>query len=291
MPAWRIPPPYRLRQIRAAAIASRAADEHRADRGAEALAPGTRTRCRTARRTRRRGRPWRRTRSTAGRRPGAGPRPRRGSTSRSCRERRRSGCDRAATEVVRVLDRRPAGCDTWYGTGVGLHHRQRLGRRRAARAGATQDRDGDAGVRGRCAQLGPQRCGRRLSAQHLLARGRPAAARPARWPSSPVGMNRAASCPNSSATRCSSSATVGSSPYTSSPTSARPSPAHGLDRAGQRVAAQVDRRAQAFREHLGDQERQLQRLLVVQPRVAQRSRSAAEVGSHVDLARRRRGTR
>ena len=36
----------------------------------------------------------------------------------------------------------------------------------------------------------------------------------------PVGMNSAASCPNSPATRSSSAATVGSSPYTSSPTSA-----------------------------------------------------------------------
>ena len=53
MPTWRMPPPNRLRQIRASAISSRRPDEHRADRGAEPLgqadAHGVELACRRSR--------------------------------------------------------------------------------------------------------------------------------------------------------------------------------------------------------------------------------------------------
>src|SRR5690606_847735 len=84
----------------------------------------------------------------------------------------------------------------------------------------------------------------------------------------PVGVNSAASCPKSSAISASSAATVGSSPYASSPTSAR---AIASRMAGVGRVTVSERRSTSggsATEHLGDEERQLQRLLGVQPRVA-----------------------
>ena len=101
----------------------------------------------------------------------------------------------------------------------------------------------------------------------------------------PVGENSPASWPSRSATCSSSARTVGSSPKTSSPTSAR---GHGLaHRRGSARSGCPSRRSATGRarrgvtscaEHLGDEERQLQALLVVQARVAHRLVALVEVG-------------
>src|SRR5919112_1799795 len=79
----------------------------------------------------------------------------------------------------------------------------------------------------------------------------------------PDGQNSAASCPNSAATSRSSALTVGSSPNTSSPTSAF---AIASRIAGVGRVTVSDRRSTT--EHLRDQEGQFQALLGVQPGVA-----------------------
>jgi hypothetical protein len=81
----------------------------------------------------------------------------------------------------------------------------------------------------------------------------------------PDGVNSAASCPNSAAVSASSRMTVGSSPNTSSPTSAAAIAAR-ISGVGRVTVS--DRRSTT--EHLRHQECQLQRLLGVEPRVAGR---------------------
>src|SRR5947199_4085306 len=91
----------------------------------------------------------------------------------------------------------------------------------------------------------------------------------------PVGVNSAASCPNIAATRASSALTVGSSAYTSSPTSAAAIaariPAVGF------VTVSDRRSTTSATEHLRHEERQLQGLLGVQPGVARRLVAVGQV--------------
>src|SRR5690349_8220987 len=102
----------------------------------------------------------------------------------------------------------------------------------------------------------------------------------------PVGAKSASSCPSSSATRCSSRRTVGSSPKTSSPTGAsamaRRIAAVGWVRVSESRSTCTDGALGGIRsvlgQHLGDQEGQLEALLVVQPRVADRLVALVEVG-------------
>src|SRR5205823_3046660 len=86
----------------------------------------------------------------------------------------------------------------------------------------------------------------------------------------PVGANRAASCPNIRATRSSSALTVGSSPYTSSPTSAAAIAAR-IPAVGRVTVSDRRSTISATRtlspQHLRHEKRQLQRLLGVQARV------------------------
>ena len=130
-----------------------------------------------------------------------------------------------------VLDRlhRPAG------EVVGVLHRQRRGRHeerpQVRREHPADHRQVDwprvvgpgahreAGVRRVRTELGAGDVG--LSRTTPPPRARPGCARASTLAIDPVGVNRAASWPNSPATRSSSARTVGSSPYTSSPTSAR----------------------------------------------------------------------
>src|SRR5438046_903037 len=94
----------------------------------------------------------------------------------------------------------------------------------------------------------------------------------------PVGVNSAASCPNSAATSACNALTVGSSPYTSSPTSALAMasrmPAVGL------VTVSDRRSTRSATEHLRHEERQFQRLLGVQARVAGGLVPAGQVRVH-----------
>src|SRR3954464_6514744 len=93
----------------------------------------------------------------------------------------------------------------------------------------------------------------------------------------PVGMNSAASCPNRPATRSSSRATVGSSPYTSSPTSARAIACRIASVGRVRVSLRRSITCSRLPQHLGDQERQLQGLHPVQARGAHRLVAVPEV--------------
>src|SRR4051794_9732070 len=110
-------------------------------------------------------------------------------------------------------------------------------------------------------------------------------------PMVPDGTNSAASWPISPATRSSSARIVGSSRYTSSPTSAsamaRRIAAVGRVTVSDRRSTAPSSAADGFSvsiaytpsapEHLGDEEGQLQRLPGVQPRVARRLVAAVEV--------------
>src|SRR5919201_4512022 len=93
----------------------------------------------------------------------------------------------------------------------------------------------------------------------------------------PVGVNSAASCPNSAATSACNALTVGSSPYTSSPTSAA---AIAARMAGVGLVTVSDRRytGRSATEHLRHQEREFERLLGVQPGVARGLVAAGQVG-------------
>ena len=164
-------------------------------------------------------RPWRRGRSRAARRRGASRRPRSGwrrAASRICVER----LHRAAAEVVGVLDDDERGARPGRGrrpviisdSGAGGVEQAALARPRTRLVMPEST--------AAAPELGPQHV-REAVGDELLARPRRAAARRAGWPSSPVGVNSPASWPSRSATRSSSARTVGSSPKTSSPTSAR----------------------------------------------------------------------
>src|SRR5215203_1465157 len=100
-----------------------------------------------------------------------------------------------------------------------------------------------------------------------------------RLPIAPEETKSPPSLPSSSATRSSSARTVGSSPKTSSPTSAC---AIASRIAGVGRVTVSDRRsactASVLVEHLGDEERQLEALLVVEPGVADRLVAQVEVG-------------
>src|SRR5262249_29883032 len=102
----------------------------------------------------------------------------------------------------------------------------------------------------------------------------------------PDGANSAASCPNSAATCSCRPFTLGSSPYTSSPTGAAAiaarMPAVGLVTVSLRMSTTAGPRSAPARasatEHLRDQEGELDRLLGVEPRVARGLVPARQVG-------------
>ena len=222
---------------------------------------------------------WRRGRSRAARRRGASRR-RRPQVAGPHLADRVDRLHGAAAEVVGVLDDDERGLDL-VGADAGRHERHRPGRVEQA-ALARPRAAGDAG----------ERRGRPISARRTWAcwsatsswPGATCRRTPSWLASDPVGAKSPASWPSRSATRSSRARTVGSSPNTSSPTSAsRHRLPHGGGGSGQGVGQQVcgvrgHRRRQSCGEHLGDEERQLQALLVVQPRVAHRLVAQVEVG-------------
>src|SRR2546423_15088274 len=111
------------------------------------------------------------------------------------------------------------------------------------------------------------------SASHSTSVAAGAFSRRQIWlPMVPLGTYTAASRSNSAATSASRALTDGSSPYTSSPTSAsaiaRRMPAVGRVSVSERRSTAPSSCATSVPQHLGDQEGQFQRLLGVEARVA-----------------------
>ena len=288
------------------------ADEHRADRRAEALATGRRTRCRRARRTRRAGRRWRRGRSTAGRRRGGRrcPAPRR--PARSARS-SSIGCTVPPPKLC-VFSTAIAAVETRYGPASGTaiasaaaaSSRPRVGGQvRVVTCPSTAWPPSSA--RTTCASESHSSSwpagDERADAEHVRHRAR-RAEQPGLVPEQLGDVRLERVDGRVLAVDVVADLGVG----------------HGLAHAGggpgDGVGAQVDdrpstarsrssrhptqrsrtqrrlgwRRASAAGEHLRDEERELERLLVVQPRVAERL-VAGRRGRPRRSPRRRRGTR
>ena len=272
-------------------------DQHRADRRAESLGQADRHGVEAAAELAQRRRRWRRGRSTAGRRRGAG---------RARARRRQLAAPRELRRAAGPCRRRSCGCSRPRSP----RSRPGTGRRRARSAPrhgvdvepAARRRpgaDGDAGERRGGAELGPRRCGRSAS-QSISWPGGTSSRRPS-WLRQRAGRHEQAGLVaeqlgdlglervDRRVLAVDVVADLG----------ARPSPRRiAARRPGDGVGAQVDRRRLGRRRRsdasatqpLGDPERQLQRLLGVQPRVAGRLVARGR-GRRRRSARRRRGTR
>ena len=198
----------------------------------------------------------------------------------------------AAAEVVGVLDHDERGLDL-VGPDPGRHERHRPGRVEQT-ALARPRAAGDAGERRRRPELGAQDvgllvgdellAGRDVQAHAELVGQRPGRARTAR-PRARAGRRPSPRAPGPWGPRRTRRRRPRRAP--SPPASRRSGRVRVSD---SRSAAYAASLPSVLGEHLGDEERQLQALLVVQARVAHRLVAQVEVGVE-DLLRRRRGTR
>ena len=270
MPTWRIPPPIRLRRTRASAIASAGPTISEPIGRAEALGEADRQHVgdRAVVRERDAGR------DVGVPEPGAvevdaGPR-RSSAQARSAR--RSSSGSTAPPAKLWVFSTETAAVRTKNGPMSGANSR-RIGGRSTLPRGCGPGAHGEPGERRRGRRARRGRCGPRTR-RAPPARARRAARTASTLAIDPVGVNSAASWPNSPATR-SSSAPDGRvlAVDVVADLGARHRRAHRVGRAGEGVGAEVDHpsaHAQAVAQHLGDQEGQLEGLHPVEARVADR---------------------